>query len=254
MKQVPDTTARRELLSDFRLKREGVDNVINPFDEYAIEEALRLRDVHGGEVAIVTMGPPGAEESIRKALAMGADRGVLITDPALVGTDWSGTCTVLAKALTRSSFDLVMLGTESTDARSGLVPGGLSEILDLPLVTYAMRVEISGSTVHLDRQIAGGYAEVSTELPCIVSVVKGANDPRYPSLKGIMAAKRKEIAKLSLSDLGVDPQEVGFAGARTIVSGAKERSAREPGQVLTPESAEQAAAAIADFLQSRKFI
>jgi electron transfer flavoprotein beta subunit len=254
IKQVPDTTAKRELLPDFRLNRAAVDKVINPFDEYAVEEALRLRDLHGGEVAVVSMGPASAEDAVRRALAMGADRAVLITDDRLQGTDWSGTCAVLAAALQRSPFDLVMTGTESTDARSGLVPGGLAELLGLPLVTYAMQVEIDDSSVRVQRQIPGGSAFVNTQLPCLVSIVKGANDPRYPSLKGIMAAKRKEIAKPTLEELGVNPGDVGLAGARTAVTAAQERAPRQPGEVQRPEDAETAARVIADFLQSHRFI
>jgi electron transfer flavoprotein beta subunit len=254
VKQVPDTTAKKELGPDYRLNRDVVESVVNPFDEYAIEEALRLKEANGGEVTVLTMGPASAEDMIRKTLAMGADRAVLVTDPALAGTDWSGTCAVLSAALRRIPYDLVLTGTESTDARSGLVPGGLSEALGVPLLTYALKLELAGDTIRVNRQITGGYQEVEAPLPAVASVVKGANEPRYPSLKGIMAAKRKEIEKLSLGDLGIDPPAVGLDGARTAVTAAEARAERSAGQVIRPESAEEAATVIADFLQSKKYI
>ncbi len=254
VKQVPDTTAKKELDSDFLLNRGQLDSVINPFDEYALEEALRLKEAEGGDVTVVTMGPASAEDTMRKALAMGADKGVLITDPALRGTDWLGTCTILAAAIKTLPHDLVITGMESTDARSGLVPGGLAELLDLPALTYAAKLSVEGGTVRISRQIAGGSQDVDASLPALVSVVKGANEPRYPSLKGIMAAKRKEIQKLNLSDLGVPPTEVGLAGTRTPVTAATPRPDRTAGEVIKPASAEEAATKIADFLQAGKFI
>ncbi|HZC19032.1 MAG TPA: electron transfer flavoprotein subunit beta/FixA family protein, partial [Rubrobacteraceae bacterium] len=212
VKQVPDTTAKKELDGDFRLNRAALDPVVNPFDEYAIEEALRLKEAQGGEVAVLTMGPPTAEDTIRKALAMGADRGVLVTDPALAGTDLWGTAVVLAQALQRIPYDVVFTGMESTDARTGLLPGALAEKLALPLLTYASRVEIRDGLVCVNRQIPGGYQEIEAQLPALVSVVKGVNEPRYPSLKGIMASKRKEIQKLGVADLGLEAGQTGLAG------------------------------------------
>jgi electron transfer flavoprotein beta subunit len=254
MKQVPDTTARKELGADFTLDRASVESVVNPFDEYAIEAALQLKERDGGEVIILTMGPTSAEDTVRKTLAMGADRAVLVTDPALHGTDWLGTCTVLAAALRTLQFDLVLTGTESTDARMGLVPAGLAEMLDAPLVTLVRDIATSGSGVTATRQISGGSEEVEATVPAVMSVVKGANEPRYPSLKGIMAAKRKEIAMLSLADLGIDAGEVGLGGARTSVTAATARADRQAGQVVKPDSPEAAATTIADFLQQHKFI
>lgn len=254
VKQVPDTTAKKELGPDYRLNRGQLESVINPFDEYAIEEALQLRDAHGGEVTIVTMGPPSAEDTMRKALAMGADKGVLVTDPDLEGSDWFGTAYVLAQTIRRLPYDLVLTGMESTDARTGMLPGGLAEQLALPLLTYAAKVDISDGTACINRQIPGGYQEVEAALPALVSVVKGANEPRYPSLKGIMAAKRKEIQKLSLADIDIVPENVGLAGAKSHVVAATPRPEKTAGQVVKPESPEEAARIIADFLQEKKFI
>jgi electron transfer flavoprotein beta subunit len=254
VKQVPDTTARKELTSDFTLNRDQLDPVVNPFDEYALEEALRLKEGQGGEVTVLTMGPPSAEDTMRKALAMGADKGVLVTDPALHGSDWRATCRVLAKAIERLEYDLLLTGMESTDARSGLVPGGLAELLGLPLLTYAARLEVADGVAKIHRQISGGFIEVESRLPAVISIVKGANEPRYPSLKGIMAAKRKEIQRLDLGVLGLQAGDVGLTGTRTPVTGVIPRPEKQAGQVLKPETPEDAARQIADFLQANKFI
>jgi electron transfer flavoprotein beta subunit len=254
VKQVPDTTARKEFLPDNRVNRAGVENVINPFDEYAIEEALRLKESQGGTVTILTMGPPSAEDSIRKALAMGADAGVLVTDPALEGSDAWSTALVLSRALGRLEFDLVMTGMESTDARTGLVPAALAEQLNLPSLTYASRVEVVDGKVRVNRQIAGGYQEVEAAYPAVVSVVKGVNEPRYPSLKGIMAAKRKDIQKLGLGDLDMTPDAAGKTGEKARAVEVAPRPEKAAGEVIKPDSPEAAAKAIADFLQANKFI
>ncbi|GAC1663471.1 MAG: electron transfer flavoprotein subunit beta/FixA family protein [Acidobacteriaceae bacterium] len=254
VKQVPDTTAKKELGPDFSLNRDKLDSVINPFDEYAIEEALRLKDEHGGTVTIVTMGPASAEDSMRKALAMGADAGVLISDPALKGSDWYGTSRVLAAGIRQLEYDLIVTGTESTDARTGLIPGGLAELLGIPLLSYASHVQARDGSIRINRQISGGYEQVEAPVPVLVSVAKGANEPRYPSLKGIMAAKRKEVRKIALADLGLDAQDVGLQGARSVVTEAVPRPGKAAGQVLRPDSPEDAARAIADFLESKKFL
>ena len=254
VKQVPDTTAKKVYGPDLRFNRADLDAVVNPFDEYAIEEALRLKEAHGGEVTILTMGPPNAEDTMRKTLAMGADRGVLVTDPGLAGSDWLATAKVLAAALRTLSFDLVLTGMESTDARTGLVPGGIAEFLSLPCLTYASRLEVDDGTARINRQIPGGYQEVSAQLPAVVSVVKGVNDPRYPSLKGIMAAKRKEIQKVQLAELGIAPAEVGYDGAKAQLVAVAPRPEKERGAVVQEDTPEATASRIADFLQEKKFI
>lgn len=254
VKQVPETSEKKEFGPDFRINRASLDSVINPFDEYAIEEALRLKEAQGGEVTILTMGPPSAEDTMRKALAMGADRGVLVSDPALEGTDAWGTAYVLAQALRQVSYDIVITGMESTDARTGLVPGGLAEQLAVPLLTYASRVEVTADSVTINRQVPGGYQVIEASLPSVVSVVKGVNEPRYPSLKGIMAAKRKEIKKLDLEALQISADNVGLRGAKEHVVAATPRAERSAGETIKAENAEEAARQIADWLQARKFI
>jgi electron transfer flavoprotein beta subunit len=253
VKQVPDTTAKKELVDGFRLNRAMLESVLNPFDEYAIEEAIRQKEVHGGEVTMLTMGPPSAEETMRKGLAMGVDRGVLVTDPALAGSDIWATAYVLAAALRQMSFDLILCGQESADARTGLLAGGLAEHLGLPMLSYAQKLEIVDGTVRIHRQMPGGYQVVAAPLPALVTVVKAINEPRYPSLKGIMSAKRKEITKRSLEDLGIAPNQVGTIGSHTEVVAANPRPEKTHGQIIT-EPPEVAAKLIADFLQERKFI
>ena len=252
-KQVPDTTAKKELTGDLRLNRGAVDSVLNPFDEYAIEEAIRQKEAHDGEVILLTMGPPSAEETMRKALAMGADRGILVTDEALAGSDIWVTARALAAALKTIPFDLVLCGQEGADSRTGLVPGALAEHLGVPLLSYIQNLDIDGTDVRAQREITGGYQNMSASLPAVVMVVKAINEPRYPSLKGIMASKRKEIAKLSVADLGISAEEVGQAGARTKVAAVTPRPAKQPGRVIT-ESPPEAAKLIADYLFENKVV
>ncbi len=254
VKQVPETSEKKEFGPDFRLKRAHLESVINPFDEYAIEEALRLKEAQGGQVTVLTMGPPSAEDTMRKALAMGADRGVLVSDSGLEGTDAWGTAYVLARALRQVPYDIVITGMESTDAQTGLVPGGLAEQLAVPLLTYASKVEVDGDAVRINRQAPGGYQVIEASLPSVVSVVKGVNEPRYPSLKGIMAAKRKEIKKLDLGALEITPDNVGLRGSKTQVLAATPRSERGGGETIQPGTPEEAARQIADWLQAHKFI
>jgi len=254
VKQVPETTAPKEFGPDNRINRAAHEAVVNPFDEYAIEAGLQLKEKHGGEVTILTMGPSGAQDTMRKALAMGADRGLLVSDPALEGSDTWTTAYVLAQALRREEYDLILTGMESTDARTGLVPAALAEQLGLPSLTYASSVEVEDGNVSVRRQVTGGYEEVRGPTPALVSVVKGVNEPRYPSLKGIMAAKRKEITVLDLAQLEIQPDEVGAAGAKTKVLDVTPRPEKQAGQVISPDSPEEAARIIADFLQVNKFI
>jgi len=254
VKQVPDTTAKKEYDANLRFNRAALDSVVNPFDEYAIEEALRLKEAGEAQLTVLTMGPPGAEETMRKALAMGADRGVLVTDPELAGSDWLATAKVLAAALGRIGFDLILTGMESTDARTGLVPGGIAELLQLPCLSYASKLDVADGAVRIDRQIPGGYQQVEARLPAVVSVVKGVNEPRYPSLKGIMAAKRKEIARMGLADLELSGDHLGYDGAKARLIAVTPRPTKEAGRVIRGESAEDAARQVADFLAEKKFI
>ncbi|MCL5025674.1 MAG: electron transfer flavoprotein subunit beta/FixA family protein [Chloroflexi bacterium] len=252
VKQVPDTAAEKRLGGDLRLDRESVENVLNPFDEYAVEEALRLRDKHGGEVIALSMGPTRAAEAIRKAVAMGVNRGVLVSDPALAGSDALATSLVLAQAMRKIPFDLVVCGMQSTDALTGQVPAALAEHLGLPYHGYANWLEVNADRVTSHRTTEQGYDVVVSAVPALVSVTKAINEPRYPSLRGIMQSKRAEVQVWSLADLGVDPAAIGAAGARTRVRSFSPLPARSAGQVVRDEG--NAAAMIVEYLVGRKII
>ncbi|MGI9006228.1 MAG: electron transfer flavoprotein subunit beta/FixA family protein [Streptosporangiaceae bacterium] len=253
VKQVPDTWSERTLReSDSTLDRDAADAVINELDEYAIEEGLRLAEAHGGEVTILSMGPDRATESIRKALSMGADKAVHLVDDALAGSDVLGTSAALAAVLGQIGFDLVILGSESTDARTGVLPAMLSERLGVPQLSYASKVQIDGSSITIDRLADYGYDTVIATLPAVISVVEKINEPRYPSFKGIMAAKKKPVQTMSLADTGVDASEVGLANATCEVTSFARRPPRQAGTVVTDEG--DGGGKAAGFLAERKFI
>jgi len=252
MKQVPDTYAERKLKSDSTLDRESVDGIINELDEYAIEEALQIKEAHDGEVTILTMGPGKATESIRKALSMGADKAVHLTDDALAGSDAIQTSYAIAKALEHTGFDLVILGSESTDARTGMLAAALSERLGVPQLSLANKVEIDGQTVRVQRVTDDGFDKVEATAPAVISVVEKTNEPRYPSFKGIMAAKKKPVETLSIGDAGIDAAQVGVANAYSEVVDFADAPPREKGTIVKDEG--DGAQKIAEFLASKKFI
>jgi len=253
MKQVPDTEGDRTLdSSDNTVDRSAVDPVINYIDEFAIEEGLRLKEEHGGEVTILTLGPERATESIRKALSMGADKAVHVSDEAMHGSDAIATAKVLAKALGTVEWDVAVAGSEATDARGAVVPALLAEVLGVPQLTQARKVTVDGSTVTIERVTDTGYESVQGSTPAVISVVEKINDPRYPSFKGIMAAKSKPIEVKSLADLGVDAGEVGLANAWTQVVGFEKAPPRQAGRSVKDEGS--GGVAIAEFLASKKLI
>jgi electron transfer flavoprotein beta subunit len=252
MKQVPDTAMERTLTGEGTLDRASLDGLINELDEYAIEEGLKIAEAQGGEVTILTMGPEKAAESVRKALSMGADKAVHVVDDGLAGSDALATSLVLAEALKQLGFDLVILGSESTDARTGVVPAMLAERLGVPQLTLASKVEISGSDVTIRRMTDDGYSVVSASLPAVVSVVEKINEPRYPTFKGIMAAKKKPVQTLTLAELSVPADSVGLAGAATWVDDFAARPPRSAGVVVKDEG--DGGSKAASFLAERKFI
>jgi len=253
VKQVPDTAVERTLKPGAgTLDRESPDGLINELDEYAIEEGLKIAEAHGGEVTILSMGPAKASESIRKALSMGADKAVHVSDEALAGSDALVTSLVLAEALKQTGFDLVILGSESTDARTGVVPAMLAERLGVPQLTLASKVDIDGQSVTVRRVTDDGYATVTGSLPAVVSVVEKINEPRYPSFKGIMAAKKKPVQTLALADLGVDADAAGLAGSWTSVTDFAAKPPRAAGTVVKDEG--DGGTKVAAFLAERKFI
>jgi len=253
VKQVPDTWSERTLReSDSTLDRDAADAVINELDEFAIEEGLRLAEAHGGEVTILSMGPERATESIRKALSMGADKAVHLVDDALAGSDVLATSAALASVLTQIGFDLVILGSESTDARTGVLAAMLSERLGLPQLSYASKVVIDGNSITINRLADYGYDTVIGSLPAVVSVVEKINEPRYPSFKGIMAAKKKPVQTFSVADAGIDPATVGLANAASEVLSFAKRPPRQAGTIVADEG--DGGSKAAEFLTERKFI
>jgi electron transfer flavoprotein beta subunit len=253
LKQVPDTYSERKLRpADSTLDRDAADGVMNELDEYAVEEGLRLAEAHGGEVTILTMGPEKASESIRKALSMGADKAVHLIDDALAGSDALATSAALAAVLGRIGFDVVILGSESTDARMGVMGAMLAERLGVPQLSFASKVEISGSDISINRQADYGYDRVQARLPAVISVVEKINEPRYPSFKGIMAAKKKPVERLGVADIGIDPGQVGLASAATEVVSFASRPPRQAGTVVKDEG--DGGVKAAEFLAAQKFI
>jgi electron transfer flavoprotein beta subunit len=253
VKQVPDTWAERKLKQgDATLDRESVDGLINELDEYAIEEALQIKEAHEGEVTVLTMGPEKASESIRKALSMGADKAVHVIDDALAGSDVLQTSYALAKVLENIGFDLVVLGAESTDARMGSMAAMLAERLGVPQLSLASKVEINGTAIKVHRQSEDGYWQVEAQLPAVISVVEKINEPRYPSFKGIMAAKKKPMQVMGLADAGIDPSLVGLANAATEVVDFAERPPRQAGTIVKDEG--DGGNKAAEFLATQKFI
>ncbi|MFZ4755497.1 MAG: electron transfer flavoprotein subunit beta/FixA family protein [Miltoncostaeaceae bacterium] len=254
VKEVPDTTAEKRIdPSTFRLVRTEGDRMLNEFDKYAVEEAIRLKEAGtADEVILISLGPEKAVESLRQALAMGADRLVLVSDPAAAGSDYLGTARALAKAIDETGAELVLLGAEATDARSGVLTATLGEVSGRTWVTSANSIAVNGSSITIERQSDDGVDTVEAPLPAVVSVTKAINEPRYPSLKGIMGAKKKPQDVKSLGDIGVAASDVGEAGAKTKVVGVETPPARTAGVVVTDEGT--GAQQILDFLIDKKLV
>ncbi|MEU8236678.1 electron transfer flavoprotein subunit beta/FixA family protein [Actinoplanes missouriensis] len=252
VKQVPDSGAERTLSADYSVDRASSSNVINEMDEYAIEEALKIKEAHGGEVTVLTVGPAGATESIRKALSMGPDKAVHVQDDALHGSCAVATSKVLAAALGTLNADLILCGAESTDGRVQVVPHMLAERLGVAALTGARKLTVDGSQLTVERQTDEGYEVVTAATPAIVSVWDTINEPRYPSFKGIMAAKKKPVQSLTLADLGVAADEVGFAGATSQVLEFSKRPARSGGTKVIDEG--DGGTQLVAFLATEKFV
>ncbi len=250
IKQIPDpnTVVSKLDPSTKRLVRSGVSLVLDPGDETTISAAIKLRDTLGGsELVAVSMGPTSAQEAMRRALAMGADSAILVTDPALAGSDALGTARVLAAVLKREQADLIFCSTESTDGYTGMVPGGIAEFLGIPQLTFARDIQIEGQKAVIKRVTQTGYQTVESALPAVVTIASGSYEAIYPTMKGIMGAKKKPFTQLGLSDLGIDASQVGEAGARERVVTVGKAEARAAGQILKDDG--NAAQTIADFLQ-----
>jgi electron transfer flavoprotein beta subunit len=252
VKQVPDATVHKRLdPATNRLDRSG-EGALNPTDVNAVEEALRLKESAGGEVVLVSLGPEKAMDSLRKGLAMGADRAVLVSDGAAAGSDLVGTSRVLAAALAREEPDLVLFGQQSSDGDGAVLWAAVSDRLRRPMVSQVAELTVEGGTLTGKRQTEFGYDVISAPLPAVVAVSDAINEPRYPSLKGIMGAKSKPQDVVALGDLGVDSAEVGEAGSRTTVRSV----APPPGksdQVRIDDDG-SAAEKIVEYLAARRLI
>ena len=249
VKHIPDPNLPPQL-DGTRLKREGVQGVLDPGDEFGVEAALQLKEANGGEVTLVSMGPAAAREAITRGLSMGADKGVLITDDQLANADALVTARVLAAAISKGEYDLVIAGVESTDGYTGTMPSTLAELLGLPQVTFVKElVSADGSTLKANRQTSDGYHVVESSLPALITVTASVNEPRYASFKGIMAAKKKPVEELSVSDLGLSAEDVAVKQNVTELTPAEERKA---GEVIQDDGT--GAARIADFLKEAKVI
>lgn len=253
VKYVPDATGDRHFADDLTLDREDVDGLLSELDEYAVEQALQIAGgVDGAEVTVLTVGPEDARDALRKALSMGADKAVHVEDDGLHGTDAVGTSLVLAKAVEKSGYDLVISGMASTDGTMGVVPALLAERLGVPQVTLLSEVGVEGGVVRGRRDGDSASERLEASLPAVVSVTDQSGEARYPSFKGIMAAKKKPVVSLDLDDLGIGADEVGLAGAWSVVDSVAQRPARTAGTVVKDEG--EGGRALAEFLAGQKFI
>lgn len=259
VKYVPDATADRQFESDNTVDREGVDGLLSELDEYAIEQALQLKEKGDGETTVTALcvAPESGVDAIRKSLQMGADQGVHVVDDAIAGSDAIATSLVLAKAVEKigaeNKVDVVMCGMGSTDGAMNVVPAMLAERLDLPQVTMATVIESQGDQVRVKRDGDTATEVIGASMPMVLSVTDQSGEARYPSFKGIMAAKKKPLETYSLSDLGVDAEQVGLAVAWTQVEDTTQRPPRSQGEIVTDEDG-SGAQALTDFLASKKFI
>ena len=254
IKQVPATTAEKRYTADLRLDRASAESVINPLDEYAIEQALRLAEAGAAEsVAYLSMGPDSAAEALRRALAMGGDEAHLVTDDALAGADEWATAKVLAAALDKLGPDVTLMGMASDDARGSLVPGAVAALRGLPLLSYGSELSLADGSARIRRLTATGYDMIEAPLPVVATVTDQVGEPRYASLKGIMAAKRKPLETWSLGDIGVEGGSLRGAALTRVVE-AKPPEAKPPTERVENVSADEAAAKIADWLAARKLI
>ena len=251
VKYVPDAQADPHFSADGTVDR-AVDGLLSELDEYAVEEALRLAEAEGGEVTVLTVGPDGARDAARKALQMGADKVVHVVDEAIHGSDYLATSKILAAAIGRLDHDVIITGMASTDGVGGVVPAMLAERLGLPQVTLASELTVSGGTATIRRDNDATTDIVEAALPAVISVTDQINEPRYPSFKGIMAAKKKPVETWSLSDLGLPADEVGASAATTTVRDVATRPPRQAGQVVTDEG--DGGARLVEFLAGAKLV
>ncbi|MFI9355301.1 electron transfer flavoprotein subunit beta/FixA family protein [Streptomyces lydicus] len=253
VKYVPDATGDRHFAEDLTVDRDDVDGLLSELDEYAVEQALQIKEAaDDAEITVLTVGPEDANDALRKALSMGADKAVHVEDDDLHGTDALGTSLVLAKAIEKTGYDLVVCGMASTDGTMGVLPALLAERLNVPQVTQLSEVSVADGKVTGRRDGDTASEQLEAALPAVVSVTDQSGEARYPSFKGIMAAKKKPVESLDLDDLGIEADEVGLEGAWTKVEDAAERPARTAGTIVKDEG--EGGKQLAEFLAGQKFI
>ncbi|HEY9370830.1 electron transfer flavoprotein subunit beta/FixA family protein [Streptomyces sp.] len=253
VKYVPDATGDRGFADDLTVDRDEVDGLLSELDEYAVEQALRIsEEADDAAVTVITVGPDDAKDALRKALSMGADKAVHVNDEDIHGSDVFATSAIVAKALEKTGFDLVVCGMASTDGSMGVLPALLAERLNLPQVTLLSEVSVEDGVVKGRRDGDAATELIEAPLPAVVSVTDQSGEARYPSFKGIMAAKKKPVEELDLDDLGIDADEVGLAGSWTLVDSATPRPARTQGTIVTDEG--DGGKQLAAFLSAQKFI
>jgi len=251
IKQVPDTETQIKIGQDKKsIVETDVKWVMNPYDEFGVEEALRIKEKFGGEVTVVGLGPSRVTESIRTALAMGADKGILINDPALEGSDSLGTAKALAAAIKGLEYDLIFTGQRGVDDDLGLVGATLAELLDIPQISIVVKVEVAedGKSVKVNRPVEGQSLIIETSLPALITAQKGLNEPRYASLPGIMKAKKKPLEEKKLADLGLDASEVGENARKLKVVELTSPPQRAAGKIVEGETPEQKASELVKLL------
>jgi electron transfer flavoprotein beta subunit len=254
IKQVPDTWSERKLSDgDYTLDREAADAVLDEINERAVEEALKIKEAGDAEVTVLTVGPDRATDAIRKALSMGADKAVHVVDEAIHGSCAVQTAKALSKTIgTVEGWDLIVAGEQASDGQIGAVPAMIADVLGVPALTHVVELNVNGSTATAKRETDDGVTHLTAELPAVVSIGEKANEPRYPSFKGIMAAKKKSVETLDLAGAGIDGSEVGLANALTTVTSAAPKPPKQAGEKVTDEG--DGGAKIAEYLVGQKLI
>ncbi len=251
LKQVPDTETQIKIGPDGKsIVKDDIKWVMNPYDEFGVEEALRIKEKFGGEVTVVSLGPKRVTESIRTALAMGADKGILISDETLEGSDSLATAKAIAAAIKDLDYQLIFTGQRGVDDDMGVVGASLAELLGIPQLSVIVKVELAedGKSVKVHRPVEGQVLVIESSLPALITAQKGLNEPRYASLPGIMKAKKKPLEEKTLSDLGLDPAQFGEGGRKVKVMGLSPPPKRAEGKIIEGETPQQKAAQLAKLL------
>ena len=252
VKYVPDAASDRTFEADYTTDRESVDGLLSELDEYAVEQALQIAEAGDGEVTAITVGPADASNALRKALQMGAHSAIHVEDDDIAGSDVFGTSLVLAEAIKKLEYDIVLFGMASTDGGGGIIPTLVAERLGLPALTFASELTVDGGTVRIRRDSDTTIQEIEASTPVVVSVTDQTDEARYPSFKGIMAAKKKKVVAWSLNDLGLSADQVGLDNAWTKVDAVVQRPKRTAGEIVADEG--DGGLKLVDFLTTNKFI